>query len=205
MWVHHPTFASHRTTSSSAEWSLDKPLSSSVKGHKLTVCDIVWVSALEHRSYEHRSVRLCHLFLQAQQWPSSEERKLFIRDHCRPEEGHSQVVGSATKWKMTIEAGIQLSLQEHSMSVRSTYCNSSFLDARRSGEGLEISKWICKLLSRDAVDQSVHCSLPSKGRWLETGRQGSGVGHSVPAWRIHTINDCTELHHLAQSYRKTTQ
>jgi len=43
--VHLPRLASHWTTSSSAEWSLDKPPSSFVKGHESTMWDIVWVSA----------------------------------------------------------------------------------------------------------------------------------------------------------------
>ena len=45
MWVYLQRFASHWTTSSSAEWSLDKPPSCFVRGHELTVWDIVWVLA----------------------------------------------------------------------------------------------------------------------------------------------------------------
>ena len=43
--IHLPRFASHWTASSSAELSLDKPLSSFFKGHESTMWDIVWVSA----------------------------------------------------------------------------------------------------------------------------------------------------------------
>jgi len=45
MQVHFLRYANHWTASSSAEWSLDKQQSSLVKGHELTVWDIVWVSA----------------------------------------------------------------------------------------------------------------------------------------------------------------
>jgi len=45
MQVHLPRFASHWTTSSSAQWSLDKLPSSFVKWHESTMWDIVWILA----------------------------------------------------------------------------------------------------------------------------------------------------------------
>jgi len=45
MQVQLSRFASHCTTSSSAEWSLDKPPSSFINGHGSTVWDIVQVTA----------------------------------------------------------------------------------------------------------------------------------------------------------------
>jgi len=104
-----PVHLSHWTASSSAEWSLDKPPSSfimtphpplpvpSLRSRLPTPAILPshclhsapWVYNVRHRlGLGHWStssmslLRLCHLFLQAPQWPNCTVRKRFSRDHC---------------------------------------------------------------------------------------------------------------------------
>ena len=75
--LHACHLVSHKTASSSAECSRDKPPFSFVGGQDSTMLDIVWVSPQGHRSVSVSR----HFLLQALQCPCS-VRKQFNRDHC---------------------------------------------------------------------------------------------------------------------------
>ena len=87
--------------------SRDKPPFSFVRGHDLTIWDIVWVSPQGHRSVSVSR----HFLLQTPQCPCF-VRKRFSRDLCYwGRSKHScQIVGSHTRWELTIWADFQLCL-----------------------------------------------------------------------------------------------
>ena len=100
--------------------------------------DIVWVSPQGHRSVSVSR----HFFLQAPQCPCC-VRKLFSRDHCcqgRSKPG-CRIVGSHTRWELTIWADFQLCLHRLLMSTGCKSSHNGFLDVSRSNGGLSISDW----------------------------------------------------------------
>ena len=151
---------SHETASSSAECSRDKLPFSFFRGQDLTMWNIIWVSPQGHRSL---SVS-CHFLLQAPQCPCSVQ-KWFSRDHCcrgRWKPG-CQIVGSHTRWELTIWADFQLCLHRLLMSTGYKSCHSGFLDVSRSNGGLRKDiglDWLTVMFD-DFLHQLVSGSLPS--------------------------------------------
>jgi len=111
MQVHLPRFASHRTASSSAEWSLDKLRSSFVEGHESTMWNIARLAPVGR-----------HLFLQPPQWPRAVWKRLSEDHRCqgRSEPGCWIVSKTATEWEMITAADIQLSLHNDAASASAT-------------------------------------------------------------------------------------
>ena len=90
--------------------------------------DIVWVSLQGHRSVSVSR----HFLLQAPQCPCS-VRKRFSRDYCcsgRSKPG-CRIVGSHTRWQLTISVDFQLCLHWLLMSTGCKSSHSGLLDVSR--------------------------------------------------------------------------
>jgi len=185
---HEPSLVSHKTASSSAECSRDKPPYSFVTGQDSTMWDIIWISPQGHRSVSVRR----HFFLQALQCPCSVWKR-FSKDHCC-QGGRNPVAGL---WGRTLGewADFQLCLHRLLMSTGCKSSHSSFLDVSRSNGGLRISGWIRQLSCLTIFSTSLLLAAflrRAGGSLLEsTGSHGRGVERRVPEMRCMVEFNCT--------------
>jgi len=109
------------------------------------------------------------------------------QDHCC--RGRSKtscrIVGSHTKWELTIWDDFQFRLHRLLMSTGCKSSHNGFLDVSRSIGGLRISGWIGQLSCLTIFSTSLSVILDS------TGSHGRGVERRVPAIRRMVEFNCT--------------